>query len=818
MRGYIVLFAVGAWLLQRQAELPEMQFAWLLLLCVPCLVLVRSESVFARGFARVLVSSAAFGAGFLWAAGLAHWRMQDALPPAWEGRDIELTGVVASLPQPYERSARFEFDVEQVLTAGAVVPARIGLSWWGRAGELPEVHAGERWRLTVRVKRPHGTANPHGFDYEAWLLERGVRATGYVRPRSSPQRVSTLVHHPAYWVEAAREQLRDRILGVLSSHQYGGVIAALVMGDQRAIAPAQWQTFTRTGVNHLMSISGLHVTMVSGLVYMLVLALWRRSARLTLRLPALKAAAAGGLAAAFLYTLLAGFAVPAQRTLYMIAVVAVALWVGVASSASSVLAVALFVVLVLDPWAVLSAGFWLSFGAVGAILLVMVNRVAQPGWLEGWLRTQTAVTIALLPLLLGLFQQVSIISPLANAFAIPVISLVVVPLALVGAVMPFDWLLVLAHAVMSATMWILEWMSALPQSVWEQHAPPGWSIVLGLAGALWMMLPRGVPARWLGAIACLPLFVVLPPQPEPGELRMAVLDVGQGLAAVLQTRHHALLYDSGPAFGPTFDSGNRIIVPYLRASGIRQLDVLVVSHDDMDHSGGAGSVLQAVQVHRLLSSLPAMDPLLFIADESLQCHAGQTWEWDGVRFEILHPSAASYGERLKSNDRGCVLKATAPGGTILLPGDIERLSEERLVTAGLTLRSDILVAPHHGSTTSSIPSFVEAVRPQTVIFPVGYRNRFGHPHRDVVQRWATGEAALYRTDRDGAILVGISPDGSRRVQRYRALYRRYWLDRPDKEAGNPEDAPPSTEREAGSPVASCGPLLTPREERPCSTH
>ena len=755
-----------------------MRYAWLVALGGPCFVLrkVRLRSV--RAAASALIGLSALAAGFFWAAGFAHVRMADALPFEWEGRDVELVGVIATLPQPYDRSVRFDLNVEEVLTPDARVPRRIALSWWGRAGELPDVHAGERWRLTVRMKRPHGTSNPHGFDYEAWLLERGVRANGYVRPRSAPQRLDALVNRPAYWVEAIRERVRTRILDALSGRAYGGVIAALVMGDQRAITAEQWQTFTRTGVNHLMSISGLHVTMVAGVLYALVLALWRRSATLTLRLPAAKAAAGGGVAGAFLYTLLAGFAVPAQRTLFMIGVVAIALWFGATSSPSLVLAMALLAVLLLDPWAVSSPGFWLSFGAVGAIFLVTTNRIAQTGWLEGWVRTQTAVTIALMPLLLGLFQQVSLISPVANAFAIPVISLVVVPLALVGALMPFDFVLLIAHGVMAVTMWLLEGFSALPDAVWEQHAPPAWTVAAGVLGALWLLLPRGVPARWLGAVACLPLLFVLPPRLQHGELRVAVLDVGQGLAVAFQTERHALLYDAGPAFGAAADSGNRIIVPYLRAAGVRRLNGLIVSHDDTDHSGGAASVLQALPVDWLLSSLPDIDPLPLIADHAVRCQAGQSWEWDGVRFDILHPSAPSYDARVKSNDRGCVLKVTAPGGSILVPGDIERASEERLLREGPPLDADILVAPHHGSRTSSTAAFVEAVSPKGVVFAVGYRNRFGHPHSDVIERWKATDARILRTDRDGAVLVTVAPNGPIRVDRNRALYRRYWLDAP----------------------------------------
>lgn len=518
--------------------------------------------------------------------------------------------------------------------------------------------------------------------------------------------------------------------------------------------------------------------MVSGLAYALAHLVWRRSARLALLLPAPKAAALAAVIAAFLYTLLAGFAVPAQRTLYMVCVVAAALWSGRAASASVVLAAALLIVLLLDPWAVTSAGFWLSFGAVAAILFVMVNRVAQPGWLTGWARTQAAVTVALLPLLLALFQQVSLISPVANAFAIPLVSLVVAPLALLGMLLPFDAVLHLAHFAMACCMYVLEGLSALPDAVWQQHAPAAWAIVVALAGTLWLILPRGTPARWLGAVACLPLFFVFPPALRWGELKVMVLDVGQGVAVVVQTANHALLYDTGPAFGPAADSGNRIIAPYLRAVGVRRIDGLVVSHDNADHTGGAVSVLQALPVAWLAASLPDMDPLPLIADHAFLCYAGVTWEWDGVRFEFIHPTRESYAVKAKDNDRSCVLRIVAPGGTALLPGDIERRAEEALLSEGADLEADVLIAPHHGSRTSSTSAFVRAVRPKSVVFPVGYRNRFGHPHREVVERYRERGVALYRTDSDGAVLIAITPEGDIKIEPYRSQYRRYWLAAP----------------------------------------
>jgi competence protein ComEC len=550
---------------------------------------------------------------------------------------------------------------------------------------------------------------------------------------------------------------------------------ALAVGDQQAIEPELWQTFARTGVTHLLSVSGLHVTMVAGLAAWLASWLWRRSTRLPLRLPGQKVAAVAGFLAAVAYCLLAGFAVPSQRTLYMLAVVALALWTGRTTVVSRVLATALLVVLLLDPWAVLAAGFWLSFGAVAVLFYVGAGRLGEGHWLAAWGRVQWAVTIGTLPALLALFQQFSLVSPVANAIAIPLVSLVVTPLALLGALPFTDPLLWLAQWLTRLLMIFLDWLAASPWAIWQQHAPPGWAVVLGLAGTAWMLLPRGFPARWLGLVALLPLLLVPPERPAMGEARVTVLDVGQGEAVHVQTASHDLLYDTGPAFSADANSGNRVIVPYLRALGVRRLDTLVVSHEDKDHAGGAESVLEAVPTALLLTSVPFDNPLSAEPVAYRPCVDGEAWEWDGVRFATLHPPAADYaGRGRKSNEMSCVLKVAAPGASLLLTGDIDAAVEEELAARHEPeLRAQVLVPPHHGSRSSSSPRLVAVVGARTVLIPVGYRNPFGHPKPDVLARYAAAGADVHRTDLEGALGVCLGSRDSAVVGE-RARQRRYW--------------------------------------------
>ncbi|BDT58940.1 DNA internalization-related competence protein ComEC/Rec2 [Massilia varians] len=781
MRCAILAFVAGVCWLQTRAELPPPAHLAGALVAALLLFTVRK-------FAATLLAAAILGVA--WSAWLAHLALADVLPREQEGKDVAVVGTVDSLPHEFDGGTRFNLRVERVLSPDATVPQRIAVSWYGQHAATDSqtpVQPGERWQLVVRLQRPHGNANPYGFDYEAWLLEQGVRATGYVRPAGPRNvRLDAFVPRPAHVVERARAALRRHILQNMEGKRYAGVIVALVIGDQRGIVQSSWDVFNRTGISHLVSISGLHITMIAALAAWAVSSLWRRSffiegAALPLRLPAQKAAALAGALVALVYVLLAGAGVPAQRTFYMLASVAAALWFGRVVALSHVLCLALAVVVLIDPWAVLGAGFWLSFGAVAVILYANLGRVEfATGWrrtLGAAVRTQYAVTVGLVPLTMLLFAQVSLASPLANAVAIPVVSLFVTPLALLGALLPAPlagWVLGLAHVAVELLADGLAWLAASPLAVVNAPAPQAWIFVLALAGAAWMLAPRGWPHRWAGLAAWAPMLTQLPSAPPDGSFSVTAFDVGQGMALLVETGRHRLLYDAGPQYGPGADAAGRILLPYLRGRGIGALDALVVSHSDVDHAGGARTLLEGVTVAQVHSSLPGSHPVVRAARRHRRCDAGQEWHWDGVRFELLGPTPQSYQEAgLKANARSCVLRVSALGKAMLLAADIEAAQELQLLqTSPGRLRADVLLAPHHGSGTSSTAAFLAAVEPTFGIFQVGYRNRYRHPKKEVYERYGSLGIRRLRTDESGAVTLHFGQTLD--VGEFRSERRRYW--------------------------------------------
>ena len=829
---------------------------------------------------RVLALSLAWAAGAFAVTGMHALTRSAAIDPALEGRDLEVVGMVQAMAQRQDLGWRFRFEIEQAwrldangtrqaLALERELPAQVYLGWYsqdgreGREGRngrddsgwnlsaLPEpVKAGERWRLRVRLKAPHGNLNPRGFDYELWLWEQGIGATGYVRtgPKDpAPVRLASTWAHP---IEAWRQSVRERLLAHLSAPgadaqaaQRAGVVAALVTGDQAAIDRSDWDVFRATGVAHLMSISGLHVTMLAWLAGALVAWLWRRQALwgggLALRWPAVQVGAWVGLWVAWFYALFSGWGLPAQRTLLMLLVVVVLrisarqwplAWVWLLAGA---------VVLAFDPWALLQPGFWLSFVAVGVLMLADPQRqrvgttapeVGQPDapvwrfearWGAPWhhigaesvlqagraglhkalalVREQATITLALAPLTLLFFGQVSLVGLAANLLAIPWVTLVVTPLAMLGVLWPDAW--TLAAWCLKPLSAMLGAMATWPMASVSSAIPPWGLALLALAGALGLVMKM----PWSWKLLCLPLLWPLlfwaHPRPASGQFELLAADVGQGNAVLVRTATHSLLYDAGPRYSAESDAGHRVLVPLLGQMGER-LDGLMLSHRDSDHTGGAAAVL-AMQPQALLwSSLEDDHPLHALRPGFTRCQAGQFWVWDGVRFDVLHPPLAPgfapqgplapgiapqgalgdapaspqpgrVGRAAQPNTVSCVLRIDNGQASALLTGDIEAAQELALVQAPVGLRPvDLLLVPHHGSQTSSTLAFLQALQPRLALVQAGYRNRFGHPAAPVLARYRALGIELVESSRCGAATWQSGQPDQLGCERQRA--RRYW--------------------------------------------
>ncbi|MEO5795405.1 MAG: DNA internalization-related competence protein ComEC/Rec2 [Rhodoferax sp.] len=757
-------WALGTGLQLEQGELWSggvyMEFMLLALVLI-ALAAINKIALWLAAGSGVLRWLVALLGGLLLAFGLCGARAvafsDTALDPNLEGRDIRVVGIVVAMPQRSEAGLRFRLQVESARldAASAAVPPMIDLAWYsgmlafgagGSATQLElqrqpdDLRAGERWQMTVRLKAPHGGRNPHGFDYELWLWEQGVQATGSVRagPKDvAPQRLADTWQHP---VERARQAVRDSIYLHVVDRHLAGVIAALVVGDQNAIERADWDLFRATGVAHLMSISGLHVTMFAWLAAAAVGWLWRRSDALGGRAgeawPVPQVALVGGVLLAAGYAVFSGWGVPSQRTIWMLATMGLLRVSGRQWPWPSVCLLACAVVLAVDPYALLQAGFWLSFVAVSVLFATDLGAASAGdasarGRFGSMLREQWTITLALTPLTLLLFQQVSVVGLLANLLAIPWVTLVVTPLCMLGVLLPPLWQA--AALAIDALGWLLQALVEVPYATVSVAAPAIWMGVIGILGGLLLALRLPWVWRVMGVPLLLPVLLWQSPRPPTGHFELLAADIGQGNAVLVRTAKHTLVYDTGPRFGLDSDAGQRVLVPLLRALG-ETVDTVVVSHRDSDHSGGAASLLATQPRATLLSSIETGNPLQAVRSVQ-RCAAGQGWTWDGVRFDVLHPLATDYAVAQKPNALSCVLRISNGMHTALLVADIEQPQEASLVAKNVALKADVLLVPHHGSKTSSSPAFLDAVRPRFALVQAGYRNRFGHPAPSVLQRY-----------------------------------------------------------------------------------
>jgi competence protein ComEC len=761
-----------------------------------------------RGY-LVSALGCAFLCGLLWGLIMGQLRLQTLLPEALEGRDFWVTGMVTGLPQHTERGQQFQFRVEHSCfdLLPADCPAHVVL-FRDRLIQLnhygPQIlEPGQRWFWRVRLSRPRGFANPGGFDYEAWLVQQGVAARGYVRDTA----FNVQLEDGGAWLSRLRHGLRERLLRALEGCSQAGIILALVLGERDLLSSEDWELFTQTGTNHLIVISGLHVGFIAWLCARMTgwgIRLWPAA---LLQLPAQQWGNLAAIFGALSYSLLAGLSVPTQRACLMVLVFAGAQLGSRRLQLSFSYFLALLLVLLVNPLSVTGAGFWLSFGAVGTLLLAFGSRRrlrravgALPSagrrqrrmtWLEIWQRWGEPQWIIFIGMLLPLglwMQQFSLLAPLANVFAIPLVSLLVVPLCLLGAVLLLVW--------SAGGTWLLQQADALLvlleaglQAVIALPVPALWSVagvtllegLLALAGSVVLLLPRGWPQRWLGALMLMPMLMPGGPALPVGQAQISVLDVGQGLAVVVRTARHTLLYDAGPRFSEGFDSGAGIVLPFLQREGVRQLDKFVGSHGDNDHVGGLVSLVQGIEIASVLTGEVPGDAehaaLAAAQVPSARCERGQAWQWDGVHFAVLWPPV---GENAAGNDSSCVLRIEAGGRSLLLAGDIERVAESALLRANAAaLRSDWLLVPHHGSQTSSSESFLAAVDPCCAVYSAGYRNQFRHPAPAVAARYHERGIRVWNTAVRGALRWCLgAQEGCDGLPRGWRESRRHWWQAP----------------------------------------
>ena len=746
MRTFSVSFFIGTLLLLLLPHMPSLDaLFWgvylgvALLFSVGCVVWRRRL----RLPLVLLLSGLWLGGGYaLHTAGgvLASW-----LPVAWEGEDVLLTGTVADVPELGVDGLHFVFDAEHPAFNG-----RLRLAWY--EDETPPMHAGERWQLLVRGKRPHGFRNPNGFDYEQWLFTQRIGGSGHVRKSTENQRLAAA---PPWAVNAWRQNLKMAIETALPDSPATGLVQGLAVAYTKAITPEQWAVLRDTGTIHLLAISGLHITMVAGLGILPVWGIWRLFPVLYLWLPLRVAAGVAGGGLAIGYALLAGFNIPTQRTLLMLLVVLLGLVWRRQIPFSVTLATALLAVLLLDPLAPLAVGFWLSFVTVGLLAWLSLRQRRMGKTAVVWM--QLVLSLGTLPLTAGFFGMVSLSSPVANLLAIPLVTFVVTPLVLLGIVLVGWWstaaTLVWSGAAVLLTwlMTVLEWLAGLPLAAVSMPLVPLVWLGLALLGFGLLCAPRGMPGRWLGLVLMLPMLLYQPEKPAAGAFRASVLDVGQGLATVVQTAQHTLVFDTGPKTSDSFDAGELVVLPWLYGQGLRNVDRLLVSHADNDHSGGAQALVNTMPVGDIWVGTPDILP----QQPTALCAAGQQWEWDGVQFSVLHPSPAFKEPR--DNNRSCVLKVSNAHHSLLLTADIERPVEQWLLKQRADLAAEVLLLPHHGSKTSSSPAFINAVAPRLGIVTSGYRNRYHHPHPSVTARYEARGIKLLNTVNSGELRLDF-PD------------------------------------------------------------
>ncbi len=713
----------------------------------------------------------AFIFGFFWMWLHAKSVIDQWIPPTIEGKTIEVIGVIDSISNLEKELSSFDFDIQTVVSPVTWLnPGRIRIRW----ALPPNLQAGDQWQFSIRLKRPRAYSNPGSFDLEKKFFQKNIVGEGTVVESLPYKKLRSATWN--HLIDQFRFWLKNKLNLSLKDHAFSGIIYALVIGMQENIPLQQWEVFRKTGTAHLVAVSGLHIGLIASSVFFLMRILSRFLPIYFFKIPIPIFCAIISLITTITYALLAGFGVATRRALIMIAFFMCFLLKRRLYSVVQGYFGALMLVLLFDPLSTLSTGFWLSFGAVAFILYGMKGRLKPTGVWYKWGRVQWIVGCGLIPVTLNSFNMASLISPVANLIAIPWVSFLVVPLSLLGSILGSldlnigTFFLKMATNCFAALWPILEKLSHIPKITFECAMLSNTTLIMLTIGILLLLTPRGFPVKYVGLIWILPVFFTKPEIIEKNTAKVTVLDVGQGLATVVETKNHVLVFDTGPRLSKHFDTGERVVLPYLATRGIKNIDALILSHNDNDHVGGAKSILQKINVKKIISS-----EKLFESKNLELCFAGQQWEWDGVLFEMLHPTPTAVLTS-KRNERSCVLRIKTAKHSVLLTADIEANSEKLLIRkAPKQLSATVMLVPHHGSRTSSTLEFIRTVSPKYAIIPVGYLNAYGHPKPEIVERYKREGVMIFDTVKDGAVSFTLNDKETLiMLEPYRLKNQKYW--------------------------------------------
>ncbi len=780
MRLFALFFLLGTLIIQQFQQLPSVIWFGLFLSISIFLTIFFKNKPTKLLIKSLLVSGTALFSGLLLSTAIAQNQLSKRIATQWEGQDIILLGRVLGIPNAKEDGTRFRFKINQASLKTdpekqIQLKGIVRLGWFQNTQAI--INADETWQLVVRMKRPSGFFNPGGFDYEKWLFTERISATGYIR--KEPDYNKRVSESPWWSINRLRQNIHNNIQEGVEDKASAAILSALVVAIRTQFDDKQWMLLQQTGTSHLVAISGLHIGVVAGFAFLPIMLIWGLFPSLNEKVPLRVAGAIAGVLFATLYAMLAGFTLPTQRALLMVVIALLGLLVRRHYHSSSILAVVVIAVLLLDPLAGMTVSFWLSFLAVALILIVLKRQIEKPA--IQLIKLQVVLSLGMLPLTLFFFGSASLLSPVANLLAIPWVSLVVVPLSLLALVfMPISSFI--SDGLFSIAALAIEWMfsgfellsrsSLANVSIAEI---PSVYLLSAFVGFLFLLLPKGFPARWLGFVAILPALLFTVEKPKQGEFIFTLLDAGQGMASVVRTKNHTLIYDVGTRYSKTYDIGKLVVVPFLKAKGLVSVDSMILSHKDIDHWGGAEAVLKAIKVKRILSS----NTTILENHKIFECLKDDKWQWDGVNFKVLSPPD-NYPQN--DNNRSCVLRVSNTNHSLLLTGDIQKKTERLLLTYASeeesgksNMQSEVISVPHHGSKTSSTQAFIEAVSPELALIPAGYRNRFGHPKDKVLARYKRMGVDVMGTVDSGAITVKFPADEeSYEVGAYREKKRRFW--------------------------------------------